>query len=786
MSSQLELGIGVHIFGVRHLSPGGSKHLLDDLNRIKPKIILIEGPSDASSEIRHITQRQTKPPIAILAFTEELPVRTALWPLASYSPEYQAMKWAADHKAQSVFIDLPSSVMIALQDMRKHEQQQRAESSPTPDPEQFTPQAEVLHETVHESLYDQIAQLSGEDDYDMYWERNYEHNLNEHAYRQAILQFSEQMRELTEAEEQHSSASEHAYNAIRESYMRRQIKQTIESGYQPEDILVVCGAYHAAALSHVSDIMTDQELQSLPSSSTKLTLMPYSYYKLSSMSGYGAGNHAPHYYEMMWQQMNREALDELPHLYLSSVARLLRKAGTHRSTAEVIEAVRMAQSLSALHGGSIPVLRDLQDAAQTLLGHGDLSVIAESLAQINVGTTIGQLAEGVSQTPIQDDLNRLLQQFKLTKYKTTIAQDLMLDLRENRRVQSKESAFLDLHRSFLFHRLRLLNIHFVQQQQTQQDQATWAERWIIQWSPEVEIQVVESTLLGETVEIAAAYVLQQKLDHCLTIAEASDLILIACESGMVTQLENGRQTLQRLAVDNQDVIQITLAARSLSKIIQYGDLRRVDTMPLIPLLEQLFTRASLFLVTSCQCNDEVAPEMMKSISELHTIGLDHIEQLDYQLWLEQLTEVMERDDLNAKLSGFACSLLIERNQVSATQLAAEVSRRLSPGVPADLGAGWFEGLSSRNRYMLLSRTSLWEQLHQYIESLEDDDFVRALVFLRRAFSTFSPSEKNMIAELLGELWGVNTEQAAEILTEELKEEEAKMIDDLNDFDFEDF
>lgn len=786
MSSQLELGIGVHIFGVRHLSPGGSKHLLDDLNRIKPKIILIEGPSDASSEIRHITQRQTKPPIAILAFTEELPVRTALWPLASYSPEYQAMKWAADHKAQSVFIDLPSSVMIALQDMRKHEQQQRAESSPTPDPEQFTPQAEVLHEAVHESLYDQIAQLSGEDDYDMYWERNYEHNLNEHAYRQAILQFSEQMRELTEAEEQHSSASEHAYNAIRESYMRRQIKQTIESGYQPEDILVVCGAYHAAALSHVSDIMTDQELQSLPSSSTKLTLMPYSYYKLSSMSGYGAGNHAPHYYEMMWQQMNREALDELPHLYLSSVARLLRKAGTHRSTAEVIEAVRMAQSLSALHGGSIPVLRDLQDAAQTLLGHGDLSVIAESLAQINVGITIGQLAEGVSQTPIQDDLNRLLQQLKLTKYKTTVAQDLMLDLRENRRVQSKESAFLDLNRSFLFHRLRLLNIHFVQQQQTQQDQATWAERWIIQWSPEVEIQVVESTLLGETVEIAAAYVLQQKLDHCLTVAEASDLILIACESGMVTQLENGRQTLQRLAVDNQDVIQITLAARSLSKIIQYGDLRRIDTTPLIPLLEQLFTRASLFLVTSCQCNDEVAHEMMKSISELHTIGLDHIEQLDYQLWLEQLTEVMERDDLNAKLSGFACSLLIERNQVSATQLAAEVSRRLSPGVPADLGAGWFEGLSSRNRYMLLSRTSLWEQLHQYIESLEDDDFVRALVFLRRAFSTFSPSEKNMIAELLGELWGVNTEQAAEILTEELKEEEAKMIDDLNDFDFEDF
>ena len=60
------------------------------------------------------------------------------------------------------------------------------------------------------------------------------------------------------------------------------------------------------------------------------------------------------------------------------------------------------------------------------------------------------------------------------------------------------------------------------------------------------------------------------------------------------------------------------------------------------------------------------------------------------------------------------------------------------------------------------------------------------LFLRRAFSSFSTKEKTMIAELLGELWGVNAEQAAEILTGDLKEEEAKMIDDLNDFDFEDF
>ena len=92
----------------------------------------------------------------------------------------------------------------------------------------------------------------------------------------------------------------------------------------------------------------------------------------------------------------------------------------------------------------------MRDAAQTLLGRGELAVVAEELARVEIGTAIGELAEGVSQTPIQDDLNRQLKRLKLEKYKSVVANDLILDLRENRRVTSKESAYLDLNRSFCF------------------------------------------------------------------------------------------------------------------------------------------------------------------------------------------------------------------------------------------------------------------------------------------------------------------------------------------------
>jgi len=34
---------GIHVFGVRHLSPGGAWHLRATLDALRPKVVLIEG-----------------------------------------------------------------------------------------------------------------------------------------------------------------------------------------------------------------------------------------------------------------------------------------------------------------------------------------------------------------------------------------------------------------------------------------------------------------------------------------------------------------------------------------------------------------------------------------------------------------------------------------------------------------------------------------------------------------------------------------------------------------------
>lgn len=780
----------INVFGVRHLSPAGAWHLRRYLNEKKPDLVLIEGLSDANELIPHVTRKGTRPPIALLAYTDTLPVRTLIYPLARYSPEFQAMRWADEHDAAAEFIDLPSDVFLALQDIEaelRENLRKKLPETPVEPAAPATPGDETPPDATPApppelpiSVYEQYARRAGESDYETYWERNFEHNIEDDSYRLAAFEFGQSLRELEQP-----APRWRAENLVREAFMRRKIEAAIKRGYKPQKIVAVVGAFHAPVLTGDFPAMTDDEFASLRKRSSKFTLMPYSYFKLSSQSGYGAGNQAPAYYELLWEALERDDLAGLPSRYLSLVARNLREAGTHRSTAEVIEGVRLANALSALKDGMAPTLVDLRDSAITLIGHGELATVKDAIARVEVGTAIGELPKGVSRTSIQADFEREMSRLKLEKYKTTVRQELSLDLRENRQAKSEESAFLDLNRSSFFHRLRVLGVGFVAPLRTSQQSSNWAERWALQWSPESEIQLIEAVLLGETVELATGYKFKTILESCESIDKAADVVHDACQCGMMASMDAARQRLQELSATSSDMIQIAHAAHVLGLIVRYGDVRKFDPSPLLPLVEELFVHGALALQGAAGCDNETAVKMFVAIDEMNQLALEHSDRVDESLWTDRLRRLSDADDRNPLLSGFACAILLERGLLANDELIREVSRRLSPGVPADLGAGWFEGLSRRNRYALLARQVLWEMLADYIASLEEDHFRRSLVFLRRAFGGFSAREKRQIAENLGQHWGVSDDAASDALEQELSETEEKTLKDLNEMNFDD-
>lgn len=200
-------------------------------------------------------------------------------------------------------------------------------------------------------------------------------------------------------------------------------------------------------------------------------------------------------------------------------------------------------------------------------------------------------------------------------------------------------------------------------------------------------------------------------------------------------------------------------------------------------MQQLFLRASLLLIDASSCDDKASKPIVDAMNTMEFISEQQYELVDTETWQKELTHLAWRDDVNTKLSGVAFAILLEHNLATEEECAREVSRRLSAGVPADLGASWFEGFSGRNRYALLSRTIIWQELDNYVRQLDEEQFMRSVVFLRRAFADFEPNQKNSIAELLGDLWGTGKEATAELLQEVLTEEESTKLDELNDFDF---
>ena len=402
-----------------------------------------------------------------------------------------------------------------------------------------------------------------------------------------------------------------------------------------------------------------------------------------------------------------------------------------------------------------------------------------------MGTAIGALPQGVTRTSIQEDFDRQMSRLRLEKYKTTVAVELELDVREDRRAKNAESAFTDLRRSAFFHRLRVLDIGFAKSLKGGTDQGTWYERWKLQWTPEHEIALVEAVLLGETVELAAGYKFKQRLDAAVNIGEAADVVMDSCLCGLGRSTDAARKRLQELAAVSSDLAAIAHAAARLSQVVRYGDVRKFDPTPLLPLIDELFVQGALALFAAANCDNQAAATYVEAIDQLNRVSDEHHERVEVELWLRELRKLSDADNRNPLLSGYACAVLLERGVMATEDLAREVSRRLSPGIPADLGAGWFEGLSRRNRGALLARQPLWAELANYVSALDDDQFRRAIVFLRRAFGGFTPHQKRQICENLAEHWGVSGDAASEALTGALTETEQKKIAAVGEFNFDD-
>ncbi len=725
------------------------------LDAVQPDAVIVEAPAGAERYMSELVHPDTKPPVALLSFTKSRPVHTFVLPFANYSPEWIACQWALQHDRELHFMDLPSEVFLALQALPATA---GGEADLALNQEAFDPLTEV-------------AKLAGAPDMETWWERTFEHTIDPQAYFSAARALGASLREIDVR-----GPAEQRKNSLREAHMRRSIRRVLEN-HAPQRVVVICGAFHVASLTADNPAMSENELSALPKAQTVLTLIPYSYARLHERSGYGAGNHAPSYYESLFTELTRDRPEQLASRFVTKVARVMRKKGHVRASAQVIDSVRLARALATTAGSSAITLCDLRDAAITCLGAGEPGPVQEALALVETAATIGRLPPGVSRTALQDDFRFQVARLKLDKYLSEQEQLLVLDLRENRRAKTKATAQLDQERSIFLQRTMVIDIPLATLEQSTQQATSWKEQWKMRWSPTTELRLAELSIVGDSIASATALALSDQLAASHGTGEAALVLVSAARCHLADALERSLVRVQEAAVSDDDLASIATATTHMTEVARYGGIRAVDPEPLWPLIAQLFTRGALLIPQAVLCDDAACQPLRHALIELSAVAAKEPSRVPVELFETNLRTVALGDTGHPHLIGVATALLLERGAIAEEQLRRSVARQLIPGQAPDAAAGFFEGLAAHNRMALFARRVVWDSLSTFVDALDGAELLAALAPLRRAFGDFSQGEVRRVTSSLKDIWDGDAAELSRAVEQPLSTDELEKLQD---------
>ena len=734
--------MSIHIFGVRHHGPGSARALRAALESLQPDLLLVEGPPDAEPVLPLLAREEMAPPVALLIYVPDQPHRAVFYPFTDFSPEWQALRYAFDHAVPARFMDLPQAIQLTRDPVSANgetEPEQPAADSSAPSSATNTtstdpaPLPATAGKGPRPDPIAMLAQAAGYGESELWWEREIEQRRDATGLFDGIFEAMSALRaDLTPYDEE---------EAQREAHMRQSIRTAERDGYQR--IAVVCGAWHAPAISPSSERegspwgRSDDTalLKGLKRVKVEATWIPWTNSRLSYRSGYGAGIASPGWYGHLWRHPDRTAIH-----WVTRAAHLLRAEGLDASSASVIEAVRLADTLAALRGLPMPGMAELHEAIETVLCNGDAAPMRLIRDRLEIGETMGAVPPETPAVPLQRDLEA--QQRRLRLRPAPDHKDYDFDLRGD----------TDRARSALLHRLRLLGIPWGTPQRTYGARGTFHELWRLQWRPEFAVALIEANVWGNTVASAADAFTRHAADTAVDLPALSALLDRVMLADLPDAAEHVLTCVAASAAVSADVRHLMDALPPLARVARYGDVRGTRPERVLPVIAGLFERVLLGLPGACaSLDDDAAAGMIASIDNVqNSIALlDRPDMRD--AWLAVLRRLIDRDGIHGLVRGRCCRLLLEAHVLDDAELQRLAGLALSPVNPADAAAAWLEGVLRGSGLLLLHQDALWRTLDTWLTALPPDTFTALLPLLRRAFSDFQPPERRAMGEKVNRL-----------------------------------
>ncbi|GMU20085.1 MAG: hypothetical protein AMXMBFR13_01860 [Phycisphaerae bacterium] len=727
------------VLGVRHHGPGSARAVRAALRTLRPDIVLIEGPPDAESVLPLIMDEGLQLPVALMVYCSDAPQTAMFYPFTVFSPEWQALRYAFENSVRVRFIDLPMAHCLAEEDKKKPSvdvpkgDPPVGEGKPSPPageaPPAGTPGAEIpplsdenaQPSTMREDPIGMLAEAAGYTDRELWWEHQIEQRVDATDMFQAVLEAMSAVRATADPPA--------GREALREAHMRQCVRTAIKEKF--ERIVVVCGAWHAPVLAELGPAKADADLlRGLPKTKVAATWIPWTNSRLSYRSGYGAGVASPGWYEHLWNSPGQAAVR-----WAAVAARLLRQKDLTASSAQVIDAVRLAEALAAMRGLPLAGLAEMNEAILTVLCHGDVAPMELIRQKLEIGDRLGAVPRSTPIVPLQQDLETRQKQVRLKA--STEIKKLDLDLRKDG----------DRQRSLLLHQVGLLDVPWGRVETLYGKAGTFHEVWHIQWHPEFAVQIVEASMWGRTVASAAAARVRQRADSAEDLPALTALLDRALLAGLEDAAGHVLQVLQDKAAVAADVRHLMEALPPLSRVARYGDVRGTKSEQILPIIAGLFERIAIGLAGACgSLDDDAAAKMVECILHVQeSVDLLQIEEMTGQ-WQAMLRQLMEDESIHGLVRGSCCRILVEKSLIDRDELHRLARLALSPVTPILQAAAWVEGLLKGSGLLLLHQDGVWSALDQWLVELPADVFVQTLPLLRRAFAGFSGPERRQMGE----------------------------------------
>jgi hypothetical protein len=701
----------VSVLGIRHHGPGSARSVVAELDRLRPSAVLIEGPADADPLLALAADPGMVPPVALLAYAPDEPRVSAFWPLAVFSPEWQALTWAAANGVQARFCDLPAGMVLARQD-------------------------DVALEGSEPDPIGQLAAAAGYDDPERWWDDVIESRAHA-ADREstAFAAIGEAMAELR------AGRAESVREQRREAHMRQVLRATLKE--TTGTVAVVCGAWHVPALTAPLPPASKDAalLRGVPKRKAALAWVPWTHSRLASASGYGAGITSPGWYQHLFTVREQTIAR-----WLTRVAGVLRGHDLPVSSAHIIEAVRLAETLAVLRGRPLAGLAEVSEATKSVMCEGDDLAAAFVTRDLVVGEALGAVPDGAPPVPLDADLRARARALKLKIEPLT--RTLALDLR-------KET---DRGRSVFLHRLGVLGIGWGEvTADLVRGTGTFHETWTLRWRPELAVEIIDAAVWGTTVESAATAKIISVASPgtppgaspgapLADVTRAVERVLLA---ELSEALEPVLRALDASAATESDVTHLMAAVPALVRAVRYGDVRGTPTDALSAVVDALTVRVCAGLPAAAGgLADDAASVLRASLDGMHAaLGLHAQGALGAQArdrWMTALSGLDGRRDVHGLVAGRIVRLLADAGVLSPPQAAGRFAAALSVGVQAADKAQWAEGFLSGSGLLLAHDRDLLVILDGWLASLSEQGFLDALPLLRRTFGEFAQPERSSI------------------------------------------